>query len=206
MFFALDQVQMSDNPSLRRSMLVDRGRQFVERHRWPLVVDAAGLEVDEYDDGAATYCVVAEAGRHLASVRLRPAGAGCMVERHFPSLWRGVLGGGVEITRFCAAPQLTPDERLTAVSDLLLGVCRHCLRSGVESFFGVVFPAVARALMQAGWRGEVVDQMRDPGGTLILAQWTPSELVAWSIQERREMREEIWARRREEVRAELLAA
>ena len=196
MFFAFDQIQLSEKSALRRSMFVDRGRQFVERHRWPLKVDEAGLEVDEYDDAAATYCVVAELERHLASVRLRPARAESMVERHFPALWQADLREGVEITRFCAAPELTPDAQLTAVSDLLLGLCRHCQGVGIGSFFGVVFPAVARALQRAGWRGEVLNQARRAEGTLLLARWTPSDLVAWDIQEKRELREESWARRR----------
>ena len=81
-----------------------------------------------------------------------------MVERYFPNLWRPDLGDSVEITRFCASPRLTPDERLTAVSDLLLGLCRHCQRERIETFFGIVFPAMARALQQAGWPAELLAQ------------------------------------------------
>ena len=57
-------------------MFGHRAGQFVGRHGWPLRLDAEGLEIDEYDDGRATYCVVEEEGRHLASVRLRPAAIG----------------------------------------------------------------------------------------------------------------------------------
>jgi N-acyl-L-homoserine lactone synthetase len=200
MFLAIDHAMLDEIRSIRCSMLVDRAEQFVTRHGWPLRLDASGLEIDEYDNALTTYCIVAEAGRHVASLRLRPAAAGSMVERHFPRLWQGSmarLGGGVEITRFCAAPALSPDERLTAVSDLLLGLCRHCQRTGIGSVFGVVFPAVSRVIKQAGWPGAIVNETRDAGGRLMLAEWTPSELVAWSIQERREFREELWLRRRE---------
>ena len=205
MFFVLDQNGLAGNENLRRAMLVDRGRQFVERHGWPLHIDGAGLEVDEYDDLAATYCMVADARRHLASARLRPAGTGCMVERYFPGLWRPELGHHVEITRFCSSPSLTPDERLMAVSDLLLGLCRHCQREGIETFFGIVFPAMARALQQAGWPAEVLERMQCADGTLLLARWTPSEVVAWEIQERREFREEAWARRRKALDEPMVA-
>lgn len=205
MFFALDQSRLSADPGLRRTMLMDRGRQFVGRHRWRLSLDAFGLEMDEYDDPAATYCIVAEGERHLASVRLRQAANGCMVERHFPGLWRPELAGGLEITRFCASPLLTPDERLTAVSELLLGLCRHCQREEIGSFFGVVFPAVARTLQHAGWPAEVMQRMEGSEGTLLLARWTVGEMVAWTIQERRELREELWARRRAAAR-ELMVA
>ncbi|MFO1208458.1 MAG: acyl-homoserine-lactone synthase [Amaricoccus sp.] len=199
MFLALDQAALSESSPLRRSMFAHRAGQFVERHGWPLRLDAEGLEVDEYDDRAATYCLVEQGGRHVASVRLRPAETGCMVEDHFPELWlrgRG-LRKGIEITRFCAAPGLAPDDRLTAVSDLLLGLCRHCQRTGIASIFGVVFPPVARVIRQAGWTGAVLNETGSADGRLLLMQWTPAETVAWAIQERRELREEIWARRRE---------
>ena len=197
MFCTLDHSEFNREPTMLQSMLMDRTRQFVSRHNWPLRLDAAGVETDEYDDGLTTYCLVTEAGLHRASVRLRPAAAGSMVERHFPALWQADLRTGVEITRFCAAPDLSPDDRLTAVADLLLGLCRHCQRTGIGSFFGVVFPAVARVMKQAGWPAVVLNQTRGADGSLLLARWTPSNLVAWSIQERRELREEIWAKRRE---------
>ena len=206
MFFAVDHAALQEKPGIRRSMLVDRAEQFVARHRWPLRLDASGLEIDEYDDALTTYCGVAETGRHVASLRLRPAAAGSMVERHFPALWLAGLRDGVEITRFCAAPALSPDARLTAVSDLLLGLCRHCQYEGIGSVFGVVFPAVARVIKQAGWTGTVLNETQDAAGRLLLAQWTPSDLVAWNIQERRELREEIRSRRRAAAELELLVA
>ncbi len=199
MFLAIDSAGLAACRGLRRSMFAHRAGQFVGRHGWPLRLDAQGLEIDEYDDEAATYCMVEEEGRHRASARLRPAATGCMVEDHFPALWlRGrSLRREVEISRFCAAPGLGPDERLTAVSDLLLGLCRHCQRNDIGSIFGVVFPSVARVIRQAGWAGKVLNEARGADENLMLVQWTPSELVAWAIQERRELREEIWARRRE---------
>jgi N-acyl-L-homoserine lactone synthetase len=179
-------------------MLSHRAGQFVRRHGWPLQLDVEGLEIDEYDDEQATYCLVEEEAKHLASVRLRPAKKGCMVQDHFPDLWRDArkLRRGIEITRFCAAPGLAPDDRLTAVSELLLGLCRYCQRTAIHSFFGVVFPSAARVIRQAGWTGTVVNEMRAAEGSLLLMQWTPSEMVAWTIQERRELREEVWGRRR----------
>ena len=205
MFVALNQDFLAERSILRRAMFVDRGRQFVERHRWPLYVDTSGLEVDEFDDHQTIYCLVAEGARHLASARLRRAAQGCMVERHFPALWRPELADGVEITRFCCSPTLTPDERLTAVSELLLGLCRHCQSEGIESFFGIVFPTMARALQQAGWSAQILGQMRDAPGALLLAKWTPSDMVAWDIQEKREFREEAWARRRRATREPVAA-
>lgn len=199
MFLAVDSAGLAERRELRRSMFAHRAGQFVGRHGWPLRLDAEGLEIDEYDDEGATYCVVEEEGRHRASVRLRPATAGCMVEDHFPALWpRGRrLRQEVEISRFCAAPGLAPDERLTAVSDLLLGLCRHCQRNDIGSMFGVVFPSVARVIRQAGWAGKVLNEVRGADESLMLVQWTPGDMTAWTIQERREFREEIRSRRQE---------
>jgi acyl homoserine lactone synthase len=208
MFFAADQASLQGLAGIRQSMFVDRAAQFVTRHKWPLRLDAAGFEVDEYDDARTTYCVVADAGRHLASLRLRPAAAGSMVEKHFPELWlsaEGRLVDCAEVTRFCAAPTLSADDRIAAVSDLLLGLCRHCQRSKIRSVFGVVFPSVARVIRQAGWLGELLSESRGEE-VLRLVQWTPSELVAWTIQERREQQEEICARRREAAPLERLVA
>src|SRR5688500_4677095 len=103
-------------------MLVDRGRQFVDRHKWLLIRDAAGREIDEFDDAATSYCIVEEGFRHRASARLRPASRGSMTEAHFPALWRDAgerLRESVEITRFCVAPGMAPEDRSAAVSDLL---------------------------------------------------------------------------------------
>lgn len=114
-----------------------------------------------------------------------------MIEDHFPSLWRNELRTGVEITRFCAAPGLCPSDRLTAVSDLLLGLCRHAQAIGLDNLFGIVFPSTARVIRQAGWDGAVLCRVCCDAGELLLVRWLPSELVAWEIQARREFREEL---------------
>jgi acyl-homoserine lactone synthase len=189
-------------------MFANRAEQFVGRHRWPLRIDGDGLELDEYDDNLATYCVVEEEGWHLASVRLRPGASGSMVEHHFPELARGrmaQLRDAVEITRFCAAPGLGADDRLTAVSDLLLGLCRHCQRAGIARLFGVVFPQMVRVIRQAGWPGKILSRMQEGDATLLLVEWVPGDLVAWGIQERRELREELWEHRRQMMKLRLVA-
>lgn len=199
MFYALDHDSLYHAEDLRMAMFTDRARQFVGRHDWPLALDEAGLEIDEFDNAATTYCIVEKEGRHQASLRLRPAQAGSMVARHFSQMWQksgSRLEHGTEVTRFCAAPTLSADERLVAVSDLLLGLCRHCQQAAISSFFGVIFPSVARVIRQCGWAGEVLDEMRDGRGTLLLAEWRASNLVAWDIQECREMRERSWRERR----------
>jgi hypothetical protein len=43
------------------------------------------------------------------------------------------------------------------------------------------------------------------GVRLLLVEWVLGDLVAWSIQERRELREELWAHRREMAELQLVA-
>lgn len=199
MFHAIDLTSLEGMEDVHRSMFTDRARQFITRHKWPLHLGPTGFEIDEFDDPRTTYCVVEERGRHQASLRLRPADADSMVERHFPPMWRvsgDRLRTGTEVTRFCASPALSPDERLSSVSDLLLGLCRHCQRSGVGTFFGVVFPSVARVIKQCGWEPAIITRMQHSSGVLLLAEWSASERIAWDIQECREFRERSWSERR----------
>lgn len=195
MFLAIRKSDLASLPVLHRSMFTDRARQFVARHGWPLRVDEAGLEIDEYDDRLATYCALTDDGRHVASVRLRPAAAGSMVEHHFPDLWLESLRQGVEITRFCASPAMNAVSRSIGVPELLLGLCRHCQRSDIRSLFGVVFPSVAKVIRHAGWAGVELARTQRREGAVVLMEWVPSELVAWRIQEQLEVREARHAQR-----------
>ncbi|MFT3972053.1 MAG: acyl-homoserine-lactone synthase [Amaricoccus sp.] len=194
MFLAIDGSDLNSMPMLRRSMFVDRADQFVHRHGWPLPLDAGGLEIDEYDGSGTTYCMMMREGRHLASVRLRPEAAGSMVERHFPALWREEFRNGTEITRFCVSPRVRSDPRSTLVPELLLGLCRHCQRAGIDSVFGVVFPSVLRVIKQAGWSGSVHAKSEDKRNALLLVEWIPSSIVAWRLQEQIGAREVVPAR------------
>lgn len=206
MFSVVSQEQLGELPAIRTSMLFDRGQQFVERHQWSLAQNECGLEIDEYDDTHTTYFIVSSAERHCASVRLRPARAGCMVQKHFPELWDDELKNNFEVTRFCASPMLNQNDRFNCVSDLLLGLCRYCQSDGIGSFFGIVFPPIMRVLNQAGWPAQPLRRLPSWEGVYVLAQWTASDRIAWNIQERRELREEGRARQRKGRAGSLIAA
>ncbi|MCF3975072.1 hypothetical protein [Paracoccus salsus] len=65
--------------------------------------------------------IYAEGLRHLASVRLRHACDGSMVERHFPVFWRrhtAALQRLPEVTRLCTAPHAASEW--SATSQILL--------------------------------------------------------------------------------------
>lgn len=187
MFRILSHAEAEAAPQIYQQMLEHRATQFVDRLKWPLSKTDEGFEIDAYDRPGSLYCVVERNGRHAGSLRLRAPGDGIMTEDVFEPLWlQGAprLQGAIEVTRFCVAPHLAPDERTLVVADLLLGLCRYCLQNGIEKVFGVVFPAVARVIRNAGWQGESLAVQVSDVGRLVLMEWHASEFVAWDIQER----------------------
>lgn len=198
MFRVLEFEEICQQHVLRASMLAHRTDQFVARHRWPLETDRFGVEVDEYDAPGTQYCVVERYGHHLASLRLRPARAQSMTETAFHELWDaadGKIQGSTEVSRLCYAPGLTAMEQFDALSDLALGLCRHCSAAGVTSIFGVVFPAVLKLMKRIAWPPNVLGQCQSPTGPLLLVEWQASEFMVWELQERRAEREAMIAAR-----------
>ena len=189
MLKVLDHSRLAHHPRLADSMLRDRAVQFVERHGWNLSLGPAGREVDEFDAPGTLYCILEERGRHLASVRLRPARDGSMVERHFRPLWDTFgpeLHPSWEVTRLLLAPGRAGRN---ALGELLIGLCGLCLRQGIPSFFGVVFPSVARVLSRAGWPPQALGRLERDGETLLLASWQATHLVHWTLQARQDERQ-----------------
>lgn len=185
MFQVLNQAGLAADRRLCESLLRDRAEQFVHRHGWPLAVSQEGFEIDEFDAPGTEYCVVSEDHRHVASVRLRCATGGSMAERHFPELWSATgrdLRRLHEVSRLCIAPRAAPVARDMALAELLIGLCRHCLRRDVPHFFGIIFPAVARSLRRAGWPPEIIGEHTRRGELLLLGIWEPSSRVDWNLQ------------------------
>lgn len=196
MFRVLDFEEICKQHVLRASMLAHRTDQFVARHRWPLETDRFGVEVDDYDAPGTQYCVVERNGRHLASLRLRPAQESSMTETAFQELWKaadGKIDSSTEVSRLCYAPGLSAMEQFDALSDLALGLCRHCSASGVTSIFGVVFPAVLKLMKRIAWPPNVLGEYQSPNGPLLLLEWQANEFMVWELQERRAEREAMMA-------------
>ena len=186
-FEALAYPELQRRTRLRRGHHLDRTRQFAERHCWPMRVDADGLESDDFDGDGTTYCLVHTADTHFASLRLRRAADGTMLERAFAPVWTRhaeSLKDAVEVTRLCSGRYLDETERQWATVELLLGLCRHGRATGQKHLFGVVYPGVARAIRRAGWESQVADQFERDGRTIVLATWECSALVDWRLQDR----------------------
>ena len=187
MFEALAHAELQRRTRLRRGHHLDRTRQFAERHCWPMRVGEDGLESDDFDGDGTTYCMVHVADDHLASLRLRRAADGTMLEQAFAPVWTrhaAALKDAVEVTRLCSGRYLDETQRRRATVELLLGLCRHGRSTGQEALFGIVYPGVARAIQRAGWECQVVDQFERDGRTIVLATWECSALADWRLQDR----------------------
>lgn len=193
MFQVVSFAELVATPSLRESMLRHRAVQFVDRHGWKLQLTGA-LEIDAFDRAGTGYCVLSHDSRHVASIRLRHAADGSMVEQHFPAFWNhqsDLLRDLPEVTRLCIAPRSAPEWCREALGELLLGLCCHCLRTGIDRFFGVVYPSVARSLERAGWTPEILEEFETPDGRLLLATWRVSHRVHWDLQAMIERRQQF---------------
>lgn len=184
MFSILEYNKINCDRELWNSMLRDRAGQFVDRHRWPLTVNEEGLEIDNYDDEFSEYGIISQNSVHLASVRLRPASCGSIVEHHFGSLWqphRRRLSAATEITRLCSTPILPYHKRRLLISDLMLAACQHAIRNGVDQIFGLVYASVYRLLTGIGCPSEILasEEGKRP---VLLALWRPSEIACSEIQ------------------------
>lgn len=187
MFSVLDIGELEASARLRRSMLDARTQQFVDRHGWELRTNHEGLEVDQFDVHGTIYCVSHEGDQHAASVRLRHADDGSMVEEVFRPFWErhgARLAASHEVTRFCCTPGLEVQAQASGVSELLLGLHEFCRTVDIEEFFGVIFPSVARNLALRGWPPAVIDEMGVGRGRLLLCVWQPTSAVLVALREK----------------------
>lgn len=184
MLKVLNYADLALHERIAGSMMRDRAIQFVHRHQWGLPLASDGREVDEFDAPGTLYCILEEREMHLASVRIRKAKNGSMVERHFRPLWAAFgpdLREGWEVTRLLLSPGRAGKE---TIGELLIGLCELCLGRDIPSFFGVIYPSVARTLTRAGWPPHVLGRLERDGETLLLARWEATHLVHWTLQER----------------------
>lgn len=186
MFEVLSYSDLLNAPTLRRNIHCDRMQQFHNRHGWGVSVTRDGLEIDQFDKEGTIYCVVRDGPSHQASLRLREARDGNMVEQAFGQFWNGharALRGAVEVTRLVSSRESHGTFRQLSVAELLLGMCRHSRATDRPDLFGVIFPSVARALSRTGWAPEILDQMGKGRDKLLLARWTATAAVDWTLQE-----------------------
>lgn len=156
-----------------RSMFEARKRVFVDLLKWDLPVLAGRFEVDQFDDGNATYLVVAdEDDNHLASARLLQTVRPALLDSLYPDLVEGAIPRGAhvaEITRFCLSRGIGARLRREARDTLLVGLADYALANGITDYTGVAELPWFEQIRTFGWDCTPLGPPREHGGRLLTA-------------------------------------
>ncbi|MBA4752083.1 MAG: GNAT family N-acetyltransferase [Sphingopyxis sp.] len=156
-----------------RSMFEERKRVFVDELGWDLPLLAGLYEVDQFDDGHATYLIVADRDdRHLASARLLQTTRVSSIETLYPDLVDGGAPKGrdvVEITRLFLSCREDSD-RYQEVRDLLLaGLVNFAVQAGVQTYTTVAYPEHRSFIANLGWTCRQLGQPLSHAGRQAIA-------------------------------------
>lgn len=142
--------QLGAHSALAAGMFRDRARQFRDRLRWDVTVDADGFERDDYDNRDPLYVIWQGAdGQHGGSMRFLPTTGRTMVNDHFSHLIPGDPVSSTfiwECTRFCLAPGA--DGRVAAA--LMLAGGEIMRGFNVSQFVGVFDARMVRIYRMIG--------------------------------------------------------
>lgn len=156
-----------------RSMFEARKRVFVDLLKWDIPVLAGRYEVDQFDDGSATYLVVAdEEDNHLASARLLQTVRPALLDSLYPDLVDGEIPQGIhvlEITRFCLSRGVGARLRREARDTLLVGLADYALANGITDYTGVAELHWFEQIGTFGWDCTALGDPREHGGRMLTA-------------------------------------
>jgi acyl-homoserine lactone synthase len=136
-------------------MFEDRRHVFVDLLKWDVPVLDGRFELDEFDDGHATYVIVAdEAGDHLGSARLLPTTRPHILGSLFSNLCAAPPPVGprvFEITRFCLSRRQNAASRRATRNQLVSGLAAYALQTGIRTYTGVAEVAWLQQILAFGW-------------------------------------------------------
>jgi acyl-homoserine lactone synthase len=154
-----------------RAMFEARKRVFVDLLKWDVPVLAGRYEVDQFDDGHATYLILSDAeGAHLGSARLLKTERPHILDSLFPGLCEEAPPRGAdtrEITRFCLDRRLTARTRRDARDTLVHALTRHALEQSITSYTGVAEMGWLQQILAFGWDCRPLGLPQYHGGTLL---------------------------------------
>lgn len=162
-------------PLLAETMFVDRARQFRDRLKWEVTVDALGQERDAYDELNPLYVIwETEAGRHGGSMRFLPTTGPTMARDHFSH-----LGGNEDIkspfiwecTRFC----LAPGARGRIAAALMLGGGELMRAFEVTHFLGIFDARMTRIYTRIGSSPDILGRAGQGAQEISLGLWGYSD-------------------------------
>ncbi|WP_342747227.1 acyl-homoserine-lactone synthase [Oceaniglobus roseus] len=162
-------------PNLRDSMFADRARQFRDRLRWEVPVDAAGFERDQYDPLDPLYILWERSdGRHGGSMRCLPTTGRTMLADHFAHLATPPSDPGIwECTRFC----LSPGAPAHVSAAILLGALEFGLHHGLSHLVGVFDARMLRVYGRIGWSPAVQGQEGEGRHAICAGLWSVTPAV-----------------------------
>jgi acyl-homoserine lactone synthase len=138
-----------------RAMFEDRKSVFVDLLKWDVPVLDGRFELDQFDNEAATYIIIAdEAGDHLGSARLLPTDRPHILGTLFPDLCASPPPSGpniFEITRFCLSRRQKAAARLRTRNQLVSALAWHALDVGIRTYTGVAEIGWLQQILAFGW-------------------------------------------------------
>jgi acyl-homoserine lactone synthase len=174
-----------------RGMFEARKRVFVDLLKWDVPVLDGRYEVDQFDDDAATYLIVAARdGGHGGSARLLRTTRPHILDSLFPELCAASPPRGhsvLEITRFCLERGSSAGERLETRNMLVSGLVRYALENGIDAYTGVAEIGWLQQILSFGWRCRPLGLPRMRDGkmlgalTIDISAETPALLEASGI-------------------------
>ncbi len=138
-----------------RAMFEDRKSVFVDLLNWDLPVLDGRYELDRFDDGHATYVIIANGdGDHLGSARLLPTTRPHILGSLFGELCAKAPPSGadvVEITRFCLSRRCRAGVRRRTRNQLVSALAGFALQHGIRTYTGVAELAWLQQILAFGW-------------------------------------------------------
>ncbi|TPE62598.1 autoinducer synthase [Sandaracinobacter neustonicus] len=180
-----------DEDYVLRSMFAARKSVFVDLLKWDVPVIDDAYEVDQFDDGHATYLVLADRqGAHMGSARLLQTVRPHILDSFYEALCDGAPPRGPttrEITRFCLDRRLTARERRSVRNTLVGAIANHALANGISLYTAIAEVGWMQQILAFGWRCQPLGLPREIGGQLLgalrieITSETPALLAAAGI-------------------------
>lgn len=174
-----------------RAMFAARKAVFVDLLKWDVPVLDGRFEIDQFDDGHATYLVLTDGeGGHLASARLLPTNRPHILGDLFPHLCEAAPPRDpaiFEVTRFCLDRSLDARARRAARDTLVTALVEHALVQGITAYTAIAEIGWFQQILAFGWRCLPLGLPQIDGGTMLAAlrieidDDTPRQLAAAGI-------------------------
>lgn len=155
MILIVDERNRAAERAAVRAMFEARKRVFVDLLRWDVPVLAGRFEVDQFDDGYATYLILTDCERrHLASARLLPTERPGILNTLYLDLCDEAPPVGpdvLEITRFCLSRDHGAAVRRQARDQLVTALARFAREQGIRAYTGVAEIGWLQQILAFGW-------------------------------------------------------